>query len=414
MVRMMDVAVIGAGSAGIAAARFLAAAGLAVRLLEARGRVGGRACTDVATLGVPADLGAAWLHFADESPWTQLARDQGLHVIECNPDWGARSHIGGRRPTAAEVADAEAAYARSWTCVGRAAEAGLDVPVSDLLPSDPFRPRFDAVMTWIMGVESRETSSLDLARYADSARDWAVAEGIGTVVAGAAIGLDVTLDAAVTAIDHDGNGVRITTSRGTLDARAAIVTVPTSLLARGDIRFTPDLPTTHQRALADVPLGSNNKVFFRFDEADLPLDGPGHCLVRADTSRTVHFGIRPAGQPLAMAYFGGNLSRELEAQGALESFAREALGQTFGTALPNRIRRTLSTSWDGDRWAGGSYTAARPGAARQREVLASPISPRLLLAGEACHPHHYGTIYGAWQSGVAAARHVIDTLRSPP
>jgi monoamine oxidase len=115
-----------------------------------------------------------------------------------------------------------------------------------------------------------------------------------------------------------------------------------------------------------------------------------------------------------MAYFGGDLSRELEASGGLEAFAREALVATFGAQLAGRIRGTLVTGWDNDPWAGGSYTAARPGAARQREVLASPVSPRLLFAGEACHAHHYGTIYGAWQSGVAAARHLIDTLRSSP
>ena len=167
----------------------------------------------------------------------------------------------------------------------------------------------------------------------------------------------------------------------------------------------------HQRALEDLPLGSNNKVFFRFDAADLPLSTSAHCLVRTDTSRTVHLGIRPAGQPLVMAYFGGDLSRELEAHDGLAEFAREAVASCFGTQLP-RIRGTLVTGWDADPWAGGSYSAARPGRAAQREVLATPVSPRLCFAGEACHVRHYGTIYGAWQSGVTAARHLIHTIRN--
>jgi monoamine oxidase len=411
---MIDVAVIGAGSAGIAAARCLVAAGFSVQLLEARGRVGGRCVTDTTTLGAAADLGAAWLHFADESPWTQLAREQGLTVIERDPDWGAQSLVAGRRPTAAEQAEAEAGFERCWSQVGAAAEAGLDVPVSDLLPQDGFRPRFDAVMTWIMGVESPAVSCLDLARYADSAHDWAVAEGIGTLVAGAARGLPVSLSTPVSAVDWSDDGVTLSTSRGLVHARSAIVTLPTSVLARGDIRFRPGLPEAQRTALESLPLGSNNKVFFRFDDTDLPLESSAHCLVRADTSRTVHLGVRPADQPLVMAYFGGDLSRELEAGGGLEDFARESLVATFGAQLAGRIRGTLITGWDKDPWAGGSYTAARPGAARQREVLASPVSPRLLFAGEACHAHHYGTIYGAWQSGVAAARNLIDTLRSSP
>ena len=412
---MIDVIIVGAGSAGIAAARHLLAAGLSVQLLEARTRVGGRACTDVATLGVPADLGAAWLHFADENPWTAIAREQGLTVIEREPDWGSRSLVAGRPQTPDEAAATETAFGRCWSAVERAAAEGRDVPVSTLLPNDTFRPRFDAVMTWIMGVESRAVSSLDLARYADSAHDWAVGEGIGRVVAGAAAGLPVSLSTRVTAIDWGANRVRVTTSAGDLIARAVLVTAPTSVLARGDILFTPELPDSHAQALSDLPLGSSNKVFFRFEESDLPLAGTVHCLARADTSRTVTFGIRPAGQPLVMAYFGGALSRELEAGSGLVDFARQSLTETFGAALPRSIQGTLVTGWDADPWAGGSYSAARPGAANQRAVLATPVSPQLLFAGEACHENHYGTIYGAWQSGVTAAGQLTASLCvSPP
>ena len=414
MVLMIDVAVIGAGGAGIAAARALRDAGLAVQLLEARQRVGGRAYTDSTTLGVPADLGAAWLHFADENRWTGIARAQGRRIIERDPGWGARGLVGGRVPDDASRADSEAGFERCWSLLEAAAEGGLDVPVSRLLADEPFRRRFDAVMTWIMGVESCAVSSLDIARYADSNADWAVAEGLGSVIAGAAEGLAVSLDTTVTAIDWDDDGVRITTSRGLVEARAAIVTLPTSVLAREAIRFTPPLPAAHRNAIESLPLGSNNKVFFRFDDADLPWHEPTHCLVHVDRSRTVHFGIRSADQPLVMTYFGGDLSRELEAQGGLAEYARDALVQCFGHELSTRIRATLVTGWDADPFAGGSYSAALPGCATQREVLATPVSPRLHFAGEACDVHHYGTLHGAWLSGTQAAERLIDTLRRSP
>jgi monoamine oxidase len=407
---MIDVIIVGAGAAGIAAARLLKAAGCTVQVLEARDRAGGRAATDRTSLGVPADLGAAWLHFADENPWTAIARAQGHTVIEREPDWGARSLVAGRQPTAGERQATELAFGTCWSAVETAAQAGLDVPVSTLLPADAFRPRFDAVMTWIMGVESHAVSSLDLSRYAESAHDWAVAEGIGTVVSGAAVDLPVSFGTPVNAIHWDGPQVRVDTASGSLRARAVVVTVPTAVLAKGAIRFHPPLPDAHASALHDLPLGSCNKVFFRFDDADLPLPGTADCLARADTSRTVPFTIRPAGQPLIMAYFGGDLSLELEAAGGLADFARQSLADCFGTALPAAIRGTLVTGWNADPWSLGCYSSARPGAADQRAVLATPVSAQLLIAGEACHAHHYGTIYGAWQSGASAARHLLDTL----
>jgi monoamine oxidase len=240
-----------------------------------------------------------------------------------------------------------------------------------------------------------------------------VREGLGSVVAAAARGLPLQLGTPVTQLDWSGAQLRLTTPAGTLEARSVIVTLPTTVLAAGGLRFLPELPAAYGEAFEALPLGSCNKVFFRFDETALPPD-TRHCLAHADSSRTAHFCLRPAGQPLVMAYFGGDLSRELEQQGALASYARDELQRLFGAALAGRIRGTLSTAWDADPWARGCYASARPGAASQRQQLALPVTPRLVFAGEACHAHHYGTIYGAYQSGVAAATSLLHTLRTSP
>ena len=392
---MIDVAVIGAGAAGIAAALHLQAAGLRVQVLEARRRVGGRAVTDH-SLGVPADLGAAWLHFATDNPFTTLARQQGLQVLEQDPGWGSAL-------LAAYFAAADAAGA-----------AGLDVPVSSVIPDDEHRARFDAVMSWAVGMPSEAVSTLDLHRYDESEHNWMVVEGLGTVVAAAAATLPITLNAQVTHIDWRGPGVRIEGSHGLLQARAVIVTLPTAVLAGSDSpRFTPALPATHRQAIHDLPLGVCNKVFLRFDEADLP-PGRQHSIGETHTSRTASWSLRPAGQPLALAYFGGPLSQELEAAGELVAFAREQLAQVFGSALAQRVRGTLATAWGSDPWAQGSYSAARPGAADARAILASPVAPQLLLAGEACSINRYGTLPGAWESGLRAAQTVLRTLGDTP
>ncbi|MEO8307504.1 MAG: NAD(P)/FAD-dependent oxidoreductase [Pseudomonadota bacterium] len=405
----VDVAIIGAGAAGIAACRMLQAAGLTVQVLEARYRVGGRAHTEQ-MLGLPVDMGAAWLHFAEENAFTGIAQEGGFTVIRREPNWGGEALIGARTPTVQERQQVGQSWERYYALVEAAAAAGLDVAVSDVLPMDEFRTRFDAVMTWAVGVESAAASTLDLARYAESTHNWAVAQGLGSVVAHAGTGLPITLGAEVTGIGWDEKSVRIDTARGAIRARAAIVTVPTSVLANEEIKFKPPLPARFVTACNGIALGVVNKVFIRVDEALLPFAGTTQLIGTDTTSRTASYTVRPAGQPLIAAFFGGELSRELEQRGQLATFACDELQRIFGADLVNGILATHATGWGQDRWSRGSYSAARPGQADQRAVLSEPVSPTLSFAGEACSREHYGTLHGAWQSGRKAARRLIAHL----
>jgi monoamine oxidase len=265
-------------------------------------------------------------------------------------------------------------------------------------------------MTWAVGAESREISTVDLDAYAEGGPNWAVVEGLGAVVADAARGLPIHYGAEVTAIDWRSTaGLRVESTAGTVQTDAVIVTIPTSVLARGRPRFDPPLPDTHRAAIEDVPLGVVNKAFFRVDEAALPPE-PLFTVGKDGTSRTAHHQIRPARQPLVMSFFGGALSRELETRGQLAQFAREELRSMFGADFVARIRGEFETAWGQDPFAHGSYSVTRPGRATQRAVLRTPVSPRLMLAGEACSGAHFGTLVGAWESGVGAAQALIAPM----
>jgi monoamine oxidase len=402
----IDVIIVGAGAAGIAAARRLVTAGKRCVLLEARARPGGRAVTDH-SLDAPADLGAAWLHFADTNAWTGLAEQAGCEVIRAEPGWGPAAWIGNTPPDARQRAAAGADYARYEALLEAAAAEGRDIPLSEILPQDDYRPRFDAVMTWAVGVETAEVSTLDLSRYAESTHNWAVREGLGTVVAHAADGLEVRLHATVTHIDWSGHGVRVESTAGTLAAHAVIVTVPTSVLARGAIRFTPALPQELHDAAGNLPLGVVNKVFFALAPGSFDPRDARQFIGRADSSRTCSYTLFPARQPLLGAFFGGDLSKELEVRGELEQFARDELRGIFGASIDAMLGTARSTAWGSDPYSLGSYSAARPGHAGARAALARPVAPNLCFAGEACSVEFYGTLHGAWLSGQAAAESLL-------
>jgi monoamine oxidase len=399
--------VIGAGAAGIAAARHLREQGQRVAVLEARSRVGGRAWTDTASFGFPVDMGCAWLHSAEVNPWTSYAQANGFRIIERLPVWQRRV---GREPMTPEYREAwHAAYERNEALAVDAAQAGRDVAMSSLLPNDEFRPSFDAVMTWLMGTESEYVSSLDLSRYADTGMNWAVYEGLGTVVTHAARGLHIHLETAVQLIDWSGPIVRLTTTRGTLEADGVIVTVPTPALAdERSIRFVPALPAELRDAFATVPLGICNKVFIEMEPGALPFEGSEHFIGTMRTRRTASYQTRPSDREVLLAFFGGSLARELEERGELAAFARNQLMEIFGPEFVTRIRRTACTGWGSDPWSRGVYSAALPGMAHMRERLGSCLAGRVCFAGEAASIESFGTIHGAWDTGVRAAQLLLQ------
>jgi len=359
---------------------------------------------------VPIDMGCAWLHSADRNPWTTYAREAGFEIVERLPEWQRR--IGREQPTPGFRAAWHESFERNERLIAEAAAAGSDVAVASLVPDDEFRPWFDAVMGWLMGVPSASVSSIDYSRYADSEVNWSVPAGLGTVIAHAARSLDVQVGSPVRSIDYSGELVTLHTDRGDLKARAVIVTAPVAVLAAQAVRFTPELPHTLQEAIAGVQLGVDDKVFFRVAPGQMPFEGTEHFIGRVDTERTGSYATRPAGQDVLLAFYGGNLAKELEERGELEGFAREELQRIFGSGFGKHLLSAVSTAWHGDEWSRGAYSAALPGCAHMRERMQEPVADRVFFAGEACSVDYFGTVMGAWRTGVSAAERALTSIRS--
>ena len=408
----LDVVVIGAGAAGLAAAKTLTGRGYAVQVIEARDRVGGRAWTDTSHYGSPIDLGCAWLHSADINPFLAIAEALGFTVPREEPSWGGGRRIG--RLSKKDMAAIERTIEEGLDAVIESGERGLDIPASEVLPREATgRPLLDAIIGWIYGVDPPEVSTLDAAQYRDTHHNWPVAEGYGALVAAHGAGLPVKLSTAAEMIDWRGPGVAVTTKAGKLSARAAIVALPTGVLAGDRVHFTPALPAAKLSAIQHLPLGVDDKVFFRItgNPTGLPVDS--FVRGRHDTSRTSSLQIRPFGRDIVSCFFGGSYARELEETGTMVEAAMADMVHAFGSDIRRQLSEPLSTAWFLDPFARGSYSAARPGHGHRRADLAAPLDGRLFFAGEACSPDFFSTCHGAHLSGITAALALADTLKQP-
>jgi hypothetical protein len=261
--------------------------------------------------------------------------------------------------------------------------------------------------------ELDRVSAADLLAYEEHAsnNNWRLPGGYGTLVAGLAEKLPLALGTRVTAIDHHATRVRVETDQGPISAAAAIVAVPTDILARGDIAFAPGVGD-HLHAAARLPLGRVDKLFLALGEPDA-VPPETHLTGNPHTAETGSYYLRPFGRPVIECFFGGIIARRLEEEGdaARAAFAIRELGALLGADFARHLRPMIGTWWHKEPTIGGAYSHALPGAADQRAVLARPAGERLAFAGEACSPHDYSTVHGAWQSGIAAAEFVEASLR---
>lgn len=406
----VDIAVIGAGAAGVGAGRRLAAATASFALLEARERIGGRTWTRLID-GIPSDFGGEWLHSADRNAISPLAEPAGFSLYKKRPEWTTRLRNSGC--TLEEEADWLAAREAHRRAMRRAAEAPEDRPASTVLvPGGRWNPLFEAISTWGNAVELEKLSIKDNVRYEDSGLNWRVREGYGALIAALGSALPVAFGAAALRIDHRGTRIRIETARGVLRAARVIVAVPTPLIASEALRFDPVLPGKIDAA-AGLPLGLANKLFFRFDHHLAGIAGEIFAVGSTRRRETMNYQLRPLGRPRVNCFFGGEFAARLEREGleATAAFAGDELAALYGNDIRRHLVPLGRSTWHSDEWARGSYSYAMPGHAGDRARLAAPVDERIFFAGEACSPNFFSTAHGAYETGLAAAEAALTSLR---
>lgn len=414
----VDVAIIGAGAAGIAAARRVAAARQRFALIEASDRVGGRCKTDAALFGIPYDLGAHWIYVPDRNALAGLAGQTKLDVYPAPR--GQSLRVGPRRARDAETEAFLAALVRSNRAIAEASRGRADLPAARVLPRDlaDWRDTVEFVLgPYGNGKDLNDVSAVDVARAAERETAAFCRQGYGALLSALAADVPVTLSAPVTRIDW-GAGLTIETAQGRVRARTAIVTVSTNVLASGRIAFNPPLPKRQLDACIQLALGSFDHIALELPGNPLGLQRDDLVFEKATGKRTAALLANVGGSSLHLVEVAGSFGRELSGAGsdAMTAFALDWLGALFGENSRKAVKRAHATRWNDDPWTLGAFSAAAPGGADARKVLAEPLGGKIWLAGEALHETLAGTVGGAWENGTRAAEAAlrrIGALKEP-
>jgi monoamine oxidase len=407
----VDVVIVGAGAAGIAAARRIAAAGRKFVLLEAADHIGGRCMTETRTFGVPYDRGAHWIHAPDFNPLAKLTPRRGIEVYPAPASQKVK--IGRRYAREGEFEDFLALQVRANRAITDAARKA-DVACAQAMPNDlgDWRPSIDFLLgPFTSGKELAQMSAVDFAKSAERNTSAFCRQGFGALVASFAEGIAVKLATPATLIDTRSN-VTVETAKGAIAARTAIVTASTNVINSGAIKFTPELPKRQLNAFAKLSLGSYDHIALELAGDPLGFESDDLVFEKSTDARTAAILANVSGTPLCLIEVAGAFGRDLAAHGeaAMVNFAAEWLAGLYGADVKKAIKRSHATRWNYEPWALGAASAAAPGWHGARRTLMEPVQNALWFAGEAVHETLWGTVGGAWESGTRAAEAVLHHL----
>ena len=434
-----DVVIVGAGAAGLGAARTLIRGGARVIVLEARDRVGGRAVCDNTTFPVPVDLGAQWFHQGLTNSLRVVAQQAGYQTVH---DAFPRLVYDGNTPLADDDPRVLEFSTLAVTMDELIEEAGTSVaagnrpdrPASEVVKEMREASKYYGMASTAVNVFSgsmKDLSVLDFANFYDRALlpvssgggdEFFIPYGMGNFIADFADGVQVKLSTPVKEIWWgEPWGIGVTTAFNThLRAKAAIITAPVAVLAKGAIEFKPSLDSAYTDAFSGLKMDTLGKFFLQFNsnvKFNVPNINSVCVPLTKDTEAKdaeVPFIITKVyGENIAMLFVLGKLAERLETEGeeAMLDYSLTRMAEMFDTPINRDNLVAMSHhSWLKDEWSLGCVSYAPPGAVPLRQTLARPINNQLFFAGEAVSLYAHSSVHGAYETGTAAARQILKLL----
>ncbi len=432
----MKIIVIGSGFSGAAAARTLADAGHDVVILEGRDRIGGRTHTD-SSLGPDLDLGGSWIHGQHGNPLTPLAKAAGATW-----KWTDFKNVLGNSVMAFDTDGTQLDTAEYSQGIGNYDGAMAMIDGSILIDElgDEVQSMADLYETGLIkqsadephatqkghlytrkirfqyeNAASLEDSAVNISGYVKlpGGDNLLCGGGYRQVLLHLLGGLEVQTNTAVQEIRNEPDGVRVITNQGQFVADRCIVTVPLGVLQSGNIKFAPELPAAKQDAIQRIGMGNYEKIALKFPKIFWPTE-PHRLNYMSDHEPPLYnawlnFG-HFTGDPVLVCYHGGPMAEYTNQMDDedLISGCVETLKKMFGDDIPDPISY-VRTRWSADEFSQGSYSYNKVGQHEEDRIeLGRPVDDRLYFAGEATHPHFFGTVHGAYESGIRAAREILD------
>lgn len=415
-----SVLVIGAGIAGLAAARYLDQRGVKVTVLEAQDQVGGRVKTDWST-GLPFDQGASWIHGPRKNPISDLAEEAGCKTFLTDDDSLSIYKADGTEYDEDETEEAEKAFNKVLRKLkGSKNESFSEVFYRDYpqyKDNDLWTYMLSAYLEFDTGADIGQLSSLDFNNdEAFKGDDLIITNGYDRIPQKMSETLDVRLNVKVNSLDYSGSTIQVGTNGETFSADFVVVTVPLGVLKKDLIVFSPSLPEGIQNAVNELNMGSVNKFLCVWDKAfwDKELQYVGYT---PSTKGKFNYFLNASkfidANALMTFAFGDYSDRtesmsDAEIQDEIMTHLRSIYGEN--TPAPNTL---LRTQWQSNEYAFGAYSFATNGARSTAfEAFEESIDQKLFFAGEHTIHDYRGTVHGAYLSGVREAEKIAEALLS--